>query len=68
MLHCPASGTQGGQGCLAFVLYLPPKKSPASGRKALTTDAELWQVAFDAWKVTGKEVGRRADDSFGTAL
>lgn len=34
----------------------------------MTTETELWQVAFDAWKVSGKEVGRRADDSFGTAL
>lgn len=44
------------------------KKESRQWQRALTTDAELWQVAFDAWKVTGKEVGRKADDSFGTAL
>lgn len=44
------------------------KKELCLWQIALTTETELWQVAFDAWKVSGKEVGRKADDSFGTAL
>lgn len=50
---------------------LPPAKTkPYKRQKALPTAAQLQQVACDAHKVTGKEVGRRADDtgSFGTAL
>lgn len=47
-----------------------PETEARQCKKALTTDAELWQVADDARKVTGKEVSRSTDDlgSLGTAL
>lgn len=75
-LHWSASSTggkwgcSGGKwGCSASILFLLPKLTQYKQPKALPADAQLRQVARDARKVTGKEVGRRADDrgSFGTA-
>lgn len=64
-LHSPESIMQ-----FSLCSQPSPETEACQWKKALTTDAELWQVAGDARKVTGKEVGRSTDDrgSFGTAL
>jgi len=64
----PSQQHPGRTGLFSLCALPTPKTELCQWAKAFTTDAELWQAAFDAWKVTRKEVGRRADDSFGTAL